>query len=320
MAKKEQVKPEFRMSFASLEQLGDKGIGLAGRDSAELAEFGIDATWTGNLESKVDDLKDMPTDDELRAEISLKTEEKDALRDVLEADIRTIVVRAKNVFGEKSAKYRRFGFSAMDELNDAEMVRLGRRVKRSAQRFLTELAVRGLTQQEIDDMNTNLGDFDDKIDEKDEAVRDRDIATEDRIELGNEIYGLITELFDYGKDIWRETNEAKYNDYVIYRRDNTPPPPIEREGGTTAGQTSMLAGEEDNITDTTDVELTNTSTTAASLTFCRTDTPSSCPVTALTLAPGDSVTRQASELGASGGFIMATNHSAEDGTWRIVIL
>ena len=50
---------------------------------------------------------------------------------------------------------------------------------------------------------------------QEDAIRLRDNATEDRIELGNELYKKIVELFDFGKDYWITRDEAKYNDYII---------------------------------------------------------------------------------------------------------
>ncbi|MBD8081302.1 hypothetical protein [Chryseobacterium caseinilyticum] len=66
------------------------------------------------------------------------------------------------------------------------------------------------------------------IDAQAKSVSDRDLATEDRIEALNRLYRLVTKYAGIGQDVFYETDEAKYNDYIIY---NTPdglpqdPPP-----------------------------------------------------------------------------------------------
>ena len=44
----------------------------------------------------------------------------------------------------------------------------------------------------------------------------RDITTEKRIKALNALYKMVAKYTGIGKDIFYETNEAKYNDYVIY--------------------------------------------------------------------------------------------------------
>lgn len=61
--------------------------------------------------------------------------------------------------------------------------------------------------------------FDQAIADCDDAIADREIATEERTEKANLLYADLVKLCTFGKEIWAHSNEAKYNDYVIY---NTP--------------------------------------------------------------------------------------------------
>ena len=49
-----------------------------------------------------------------------------------------------------------------------------------------------------------------------QAIANRDNAAKERVEKANELYALLTRYCEIGKSIWYETNEAKYNDYIIY--------------------------------------------------------------------------------------------------------
>lgn len=220
--RKSEVTPLFQMSYADLMQLGDKADDLITRDLVELTPYGVDATFQSDLATMTQELKDFPTDEELQGDVSDLTETKDAAADAVKVDIRSIMVRAKNGFGESSAKYRRFGTKGMDDMTDNDLVKCGKRVVRTATLFLTQLASKGLTATMISDLNDKVTIFDDAIDAQDDAIRLRDTATEDRLELGNELYKKIVELFDFGKDYWVTRDEAKYNDYIIYEGGSSP--------------------------------------------------------------------------------------------------
>jgi len=217
MVKKREAIRDYHMSDADLAQLGDKAEELITRDETELAIYGIDDDDKDFIVEKTEEFKDYPTDVELEAVVSEKTEVKDGAADAVKVDVRSIMVRADNAFGIKSAKYRKFGSKGMDEMDDNNLHRLGSRVVRVATGFLPELAEEGLTAAIINALDVKNAAFDLAIDEKDEAVRTRDIDTEDRIELGNTLYSKIVKVFNAGKNYWVNKDEAKYNDYVIYQ-------------------------------------------------------------------------------------------------------
>lgn len=221
--KKQSDNRNFSMSYPALMQLGDKAVSLINRDAAELAIYGIDGTVLFFINTKTQELKDFPTDDEFLGAVTDATEIKDALADQVKVAVRSIMVRAKNGFGEGSGKYNRFGTLGMNNLSDIELLQCGKRVVRMATLFLPLLAAKGLTQQMINDLATSTAQFDNAIDAQDDAVRLRDSNTAERAELGNLLYNKIVEVFEDGKDYWFTRNEAKYNDYVLYTGGGSPP-------------------------------------------------------------------------------------------------
>lgn len=243
--RKSEVKPIFNQSFADLMQLGDKADDLMERDAVELLPYGVDATFRSDTATLTQDLKDFPTDEELQGAAAEQTEIKNESADVVKVLIRSVMVRAKNAFGESSAKYRRFGTKGLDELTDNDLLKCGKRVVRIATLFQVPLAAKGLTVAMITDLSDKAVIFDNAIDAQDDAIRQRDSATEDRIELGNALYKKIMELFDFGKDYWITRDEAKYNDYVLY---DTPPADDLFFDGTIAGMTV------ENVLDATEVD------------------------------------------------------------------
>ena len=71
----------------------------------------------------------------------------------------------------------------------------------------------------IKELKALATDFDDAMEAQSDAIADREIGTMERTIIANEIYAEISRICDTGKGIWKDVNEAKYNDYIIY---NTP--------------------------------------------------------------------------------------------------
>ncbi len=207
------------MAFSKLEQLGDKIKNLITRDAAQLQTYNVGPATAAAIESATQALKDMPTDEELKADVSYATAKRDESAEQVKTKIREIIVRPRIIYGEHSAEYRSFSIKGMDDMSMDELCRCGRRVVRRCNFYFDELEEHGLTQAEIDALENLVETFDVLIDKKDDAAIERDIATSKRVGLGNTLYTLITEVCDYGKTYWVSREEAKYNNYVIY---NTP--------------------------------------------------------------------------------------------------
>ena len=62
--KKNELKPDFNMSYSDLMQLGDQAVILAERDATELAVYALTPEKISILQQKTQALKDIPTDEE----------------------------------------------------------------------------------------------------------------------------------------------------------------------------------------------------------------------------------------------------------------
>lgn len=130
--------------------------------------------------------------------------------------IRSVMMRVQDRFGKQSAYYKKFDASALSNVTDDKLLNTSRRVARVATMYLSELQEKGLTQTHIDELVTMANDFAELKELQKDAVADREIGTTLRISTVNALYADISKVCETGKGIWRETNEAKYNDYIIY--------------------------------------------------------------------------------------------------------
>lgn len=309
--KKQESTSHFKMSYAALMQLGDKAEMLIDRDAAVLVTYGVNNDMKTQIVNKTQALKDLPTDEELLAIVSLRTEEKNKHADELKTAIRNITVRAKNFYGEDSAKYKQYGVKGLDKMTDDELYRCAKRVVRTATADLSELSAKGLTQDEITELSNLMQTFDDIIDAKDQAIRERDIATEQRIEEGNDLYKLISEVFDYGKNYWYSREEAKYNDYIIYDRVSNHKKDIIR---VPSGQ--KVSANIENVVNETVFEIENTGKAALSF-YVADSLESETPENALLLDSKEVKIIKADDItnGSYGKLIAVNNNTEAEGSF-----
>lgn len=232
---------EYNFTDSYLPQLADGILALLVRDGLQFTRRRWTEAKTTNLLALRDSFVATKPDDYFKGILGIRTEEKDAARAALTTPVRTIFVAAENVFGVKSSHYAAFGVSGISKLSDDEMIRNSRLVVDTAGEFLTQLEDEGITEEMLDEITVFIEAFDKAVDAQLAAQRNRDTATADRINKGNLLYRALVKVCNTGKDIWYETDESKYNDYVIY---NTPSGKPEPTGmGRVRGTISNAAGE-----------------------------------------------------------------------------
>ncbi len=214
--RKKVVTVKFNIALSVLYTFAMAKVGFMLRDLSEFIKYGVSEEKLNALKAMLTDFADIPTDEELLGDQISATQGKDEAGVLLRDAVSEIMQRVANKFGSQSGKYRKFGASAISDLDGGTLSLTGRRVLRVAQSMLPELESEGLTQEILDELSTRLEAYDQALNIQEDAVADRDIATENRVEKANEIYKLLVKYCNTGKKIWEDTNEAKYNDYVIY--------------------------------------------------------------------------------------------------------
>ncbi len=216
MMKLNEVLRGFNLTYDSLIQKTDDLILSAIRDLIDLAKFGMTQEKIDKTQLIRDEFVDMPTDHELLGDQIRTTEEKSKIADILRTDIKNIGSRIMLKFGKKSWQYRTANIGEVSQLVDEKLCRTGYSLVRTATELLEELTDTGLTQEIIDLLKTHTQQFDELIDLKQKAINQRDISTQDRRVKANELYASLMHISETGKATYQGTNEAKYNDYVIY--------------------------------------------------------------------------------------------------------
>lgn len=313
MPRREEIR-RYRMSDARLVQLTDSVRQSAQRDATELIAYGVTAATITALEAARDAFADNPTDEELSGDLVIATQAKNAEKTELQRQVRQISDRARIKFGEADGRFRKFGVELLTRQGDDELVRTAKRVVRVATGLLPELMSEGLTAIMIAELGATADNFDNLVDAQDEAFKNRDIAVDERISLGNALYDLLVNLAAKGKLCWEDVNEAKYNDYIL---SSSSSPATQVTEGNVAAQ-AVVSTSVTGVSTATVLTLRNTGNVPLSFYFAvlPTDPTGLSPIT---VAPNESVTRSAIELGYSeqASRFNVNNEQEAPGSYRI---
>ena len=206
----------YSMTDADLMVFASNLVQTITHDLVQFAQFGVDADTVADFKDLGDDFENFPPDLYYQTDIGIATEEKDETRKQLILETRKISNRALMKWGEDSQKYKKFGVGGLTEMTDKTLLATSRLVVLAAQKFLTDLADEGLTQTVIDDYKALSEEFEQKINAISDAIEIRDDKKKERIDLGNQLYALVVRYCTFGKSIWADVDESKYNNYIIY--------------------------------------------------------------------------------------------------------
>ena len=204
----------YSMADGDLKQKADGLKNTITRDLADFATRNITATQVTAYQTIIDVFDSTTTDEELLGGVTVATEAKNVIADNTRKALRTIRSMADTAYNGKG-KYSIFGFDDLSELTDANLYRLAKRVVRVGGKLFTDLSAQGLTQAQLTALDALAKSFDTAIDDVEEAIETRDLETQDRIIKGNTLWQEMLRLAAIGKSLYEDTNEAKFNDYVL---------------------------------------------------------------------------------------------------------
>ncbi|THH41794.1 hypothetical protein [Neolewinella litorea] len=215
--KKQKVNRKYNFPDADLYQMAMDSIRLAKRD---LDKFKSGYQYGGHrlkgYHDRCQRFVEMPDDDELLGDQMVVTDKKYEAAEQLRHAIRSVMTRVRMAFSNRTGRYRKFGTAKMGDMTDAQLLFCGRRVIRVARAQWDFLADTGLNESHLERLAKACQAFELAMNIQQDKVADRDIHVESRIDLGNLIYDELITVCDIGKDIWAETDRAKYDAYCIY--------------------------------------------------------------------------------------------------------
>lgn len=195
-------------------------IRYAKRDIEQFVKYGYDKGRLKGFYEMCQKFNTLPDDDELVGDQMITTEKKTNAAEALKTAIRSVMTRVGMKYSNRSGRYRKFGTAKMGDMTDAQLLFCGRRVVRVARAQIDFLAETGLNEKVIGKVADACSRFENALNIQQDKVAERDIAVERRVEQGNKLYKELIVLCNIGKDIWAETDKAKYENYTLYESNN----------------------------------------------------------------------------------------------------
>ena len=215
------LRRNYSFSDGELLDTSERIILAANRDAADLARFGFTAAKLAAVATARDAFYSFPQDEFYSGDMMAKTRDKNIAMGAMGNAAEEIVQRAILKFKKDSGEVARFKFQGYAKFKEAEKVMACETVVDAANLFLAQLADFGLTAAIISDLQTKIEAAKTARRTKADAVMTRDQKVGERVSLGNELYTMLTEIADTGKTLYENTDETKYNDYVLYGSDGT---------------------------------------------------------------------------------------------------
>jgi hypothetical protein len=207
--------PDADLYLQSMER-----IKYASRDREQFQTYGYSIDRLKKFKAMCDKFRGLPDDDELVGDQMVVTDKKYKAAEKLKTAIRSLMTRVAMKFNNRTGRYRKFGTAKMGDMTDAQLLFCGRRVARVARQQIDFLAEVGVNENAIQRVTDACRNFENALNIQQDKVADRDISVERRIDQGNALYDELVVLCNIGKDIWVETDLAKYENYTIYESNN----------------------------------------------------------------------------------------------------
>ncbi|SER06978.1 hypothetical protein [Neolewinella agarilytica] len=218
--KKQKVNRKYNFPDADLYQMCMDAIRMARRDLKSFKTYGYDGHRLKGFHNRCQKFVDVPDDDELLGDQMIVTDKKYEASEKVKHAIRSIMTRVRVKFSNRTGRYRKFGTAKIGDMTDAQLLFCGRRVIRVARAQWNFLEETGLNESHLKKLADACQKFETAMNIQQDKVADRDIAVESRIDIGNLLYEEVIKVCEIGKDIWAESDRAKYEAYCIYESNN----------------------------------------------------------------------------------------------------
>ncbi len=256
--KKKPEEPSFHLPLAEMLLMAETKLAFARRDQDAFAARGVTAEHITQIEDQINAISKLPSDEELEQNVHGLEQKKNDLRAATTTLIQTALGKVNQVHHDESAEYRAFGARKLYDVGDPGFAMLCDQVSRVGQRELVDgepdeleaYAAAGLTPAEFIAIGAEGDEFRRLMVDIRIATAEREVGTQKRLRLANPAYQALAKLSETGKAIFVSTDEARYNDYVIY----DPAPAAEDQPAGTALASGGAEGRTSHMTDGTSTD------------------------------------------------------------------
>ena len=206
----------YSFSDANLTETADKVLLACGRDIADFtARFSFDAADLTAAEGLRDTFIEFPIDENFSNAVSEAVIEKNKAMKKVDQFVSDILLMADLQYPVGDSKRARFEFPGYGKRKENERLGVAETVLDNANANIGDLDERGLSALMITNFGDAISAAREKLRIKIQTVQDRDAKSRDRVLAGNTLYSKLIEICKIGRQLYENTDESKYNDYII---------------------------------------------------------------------------------------------------------
>ena len=186
-------------------------------DAEEFSVFGVTLPEIEQFEQQIREFGEIPEDTYFVGGRMEATASKSGIRQALTEALRRNALRVAVRFGKHSDEFKRVSVPTIVKLPDAEFLRMAYSVHSILTEIKDELLGVGLTDSDLDSINSMIEQFKTAMQSQATAANSRRLAKQEKIAAGNELFAKASLYCSIGKRIFAGKSSAKYNGYLMYR-------------------------------------------------------------------------------------------------------
>jgi len=212
---------KFNFSYGELLQQALEKSTFFRRDEGQLALRGVTTNRLDAFDDMITAFRATKEDIVFLGLIKDASQKRDEKRKQLEIAGRDLLGIAELTFRNNQGIYDLFGFVNLSKLNDGELGIACDTLYDNINQYSSDLTAKGLTTAMITEFRTLIDEFDPMIKYLAAAKSDRDKNTRKRTAAANTLYNELVEICLAGVNYFKDRDQGKYSDYVIYSQSAT---------------------------------------------------------------------------------------------------
>jgi len=195
------------------------------RDLPDFAAYGVTADKIAGFETGIKTVENLFNDTNWQAQYQLAVQRRNALRDNLLAGLKKVGTTLNYYFSGSLEHEAQFQLTALCLLTDRQLSDRAANFVNSLLANAPKLLEAGITNDVITQVSDLQTAYAAAIAEVASTKLQRKLATQDRNQKLLDLYNSMMLFSEIGKTHWKNVNDVKYAEYVIYRAPSPKAPP-----------------------------------------------------------------------------------------------
>jgi len=191
-------------------------IQLVKTDIELFSRFGVQLSDLEDFKQKINNYEKLPSDIEFFEKVKKATKRKNEKEKKLKNSIRNILLYLQIGLNSKVEMKKLFPTQKVVGMPIGELLLFAEKVAKISTQKKNKLLNTGFTMEQIQQLRMEIAETRNMAELLETAKQNRVDATLNRKKKGGELYEQLNKYSVIGKNIWKDNNEDKYRNYLLY--------------------------------------------------------------------------------------------------------